>query len=238
MLNHVVDTLMPPASLVVVAFLVVLVGRSWARRASAALLLLAVVLAMPLVSTLLLDSLAPGPTPEGTAPKAVVILSADGIRVDGVQDLEPGPLTLDRMRAGAALARRTGLPILVSGGAVDGVRTTLAQMMADSLQNDFRIPVAWQEGASVDTWQNALFSANILRPAGITRIYLVTQFWHMRRSLIAFRRAGLDPVPFPVRPPFTGPFSWRDLVPRPSSWYYSSIALHEWIGLIYYRMRS
>lgn len=237
MLNHVVDMLLPPASLVVLAFLLSLVGRSWARRLSAAMLAIVVILAIPLVSTLLLDSLAPGPVPEA-APEAIVILAADGIRIEGVQDLEPGPLTLDRMRAGVALARRTGLPILVSGGEMNDAHTTLAQMMSASLRDDFRVPARWEEGRSLDTWQNAAFSADILRPAGISRVYLVTHFWHMRRALIAFRHAGFDAVPAPVRPPFTGPFSWHDLLPKPSSWYNSYIALHEWVGLIYYRLRA
>ena len=110
--------------------------------------------------------------------------------------------------------------------------------MAASLHDDFRLDAKWQEDRSLDTWQNAAFSADILRPAGISRVYLVTHFWHMRRSLIAFRRAGLDPVPVSVRPPFTGPFSWQDLLPKPSYWYNSYIAFHEWVGLIYYRWRS
>ncbi len=238
MLNHVVDTLLPPASLVIPAFLLSLIGRRWARIACAGLLAIVVALAIPLVSVALLDSLAPDIPPPGPAPQAIVILSADGIRMEGVQDLEPGPLTLDRLRAGAALERRTGLPVLVSGGEMNGAHTTLAEMMAATLRDDFRAPARWEEGKSVDTWQNASFSADILGRDGVSRVYLVTHFWHMRRSLIAFRRAGLEAVPVSVRPPFTGPFSWRDLLPRPSCWYNSYIALHEWVGLLYYRLRA
>ena len=47
----------------------------------------------------------------------------------------PGFLTLDRLRAGAALHRRTGLPILVTGGSLQPDRPAIATVMADSLRD-------------------------------------------------------------------------------------------------------
>ena len=238
MLNQFVDLLLPPASLLVVALVLLLVGRGWARRLGVAAVAVAVVLSMPTVAALLLSTLAP-PAAVATGPvQAIVVLSADGIRSPEPVDLEPGLLTLDRLRAGAALARRTGLPLLVSGGEVSAAQTSLAAMMAASLRDDFRLPVKWEEDRSADTWQNAQFSAAILRPEGISRVYLVTHFWHMQRALVAFRRAGLEPIPVSVRPPFHGPFAWPELLPKPSAWFDSYLAIHEWIGLIYYRLRG
>ncbi len=243
MLNHVVDIALPPASLAVAALALLALGRRWARQAAAAALLILVALSIPLVANALLSSLGAGPATPGPPPRAIVILSADGIRIDdiadqGAADLEPGPLTLDRIRAGAALARSTGLPILVSGGSAGEAHTPLGAMMADSLRDDFRIPARWEENRSVDTWQNAAFSAEILRGEAIERVYLVTHAWHLPRAMIAFRRAGLDPVPAPVRPPHLWPVTWHELLPRSSSWYNSYIALHEWVGLLYYRYRQ
>jgi uncharacterized SAM-binding protein YcdF (DUF218 family) len=51
------------------------------------------------------------------------------------------------------------------------------------LQDDFQVPVRWEEGRSADTWQNAEFSARILHQAGISRVYLVTHSW---RCLLIF----------------------------------------------------
>lgn len=237
MLNLVADIALPPASLAILALILLLCGRR-ARVAAGAVLVVLIGLSLPIVATALLNSLTPPVTSEpGASPAAIVILSADGIRVEDPQVLEPGPLTLDRTRAGAALARRTGLPILVSGGLLPEFGTTLAAMMAQSLHDDFRLDARWQENRSRDTWENAEFSAAILRAANIQRIYLVTHDWHMRRSLLAFRRFGLDPVPAPVRPPFTPPISWRRFVPSSVAWFNSYIALHEWMGLAYYATR-
>ena len=237
-INLVADILLPPASLAVAALVLLSFGGSRSRLCALVALALMIALGMPIVSTALLNGLAStAPSPGGGAPNAIVILSADAIRTDNAVDLDPGPLTLDRTRAGAALARRTGLPILVSGGRSSNANTTLAAMMADSLRDDFRLDTRWQEDRSRDTWENAEFSAAILRPAGIQRVYLVTHDWHMRRSLLAFRHFGLDPVPVPVRPAYTPPFSWRRFILSPVAWFNSYIAFHEWVGLAYYTIR-
>ena len=237
MLNLVADILLPPASLAVLALLFLIMGSRGRIGATLALALL-IILGLPIVATALLNSLTPpSAVTTGPEPAAIVILSADAVRIEGPVDLDPGPLTLDRTRAGAALARRTGLPILVSGGAISDAQTTLAAMMTKSLHDDFGLTTRWDEDRSRDTWENAEFSAAILRNTGIRRIYLVTHDWHMRRSLLAFRHFGLDPVPVPVRPPYTPVFSWRRLIISPIAWFNSFIALHEWVGLAYYTVR-
>jgi uncharacterized SAM-binding protein YcdF (DUF218 family) len=60
----------------------------------------------------------------------------------------------------------------------------------------------------------------------------------MRRSLLAFRRAGMDAVPVSVRRDPWLNWKPRELVPRTSSWMRSYFALHEWIGLLYYIWRT
>ena len=235
-MNFVVDVLLPPASLAVLAFLCLLGGRR-ARRLAPLVLVVLVALGIPLVAAELLYHLAPPPARPGAPPDAIVILSADAVRMRGPAELEPGPLTLDRLRAGAAMQRRTGLPVLVSGGPFLGSSATLASMMTTSLKNDFGVPVRWQEDRSLDTWQNARFSAAILEREHISRVYLVTHFWHMRRAMLAFRRFGLDPVPAPVREPYLPPFAFRQLLINASAWFNSYIALHEWVGLAYYSLR-
>lgn len=240
MINLIVDILLPPASLAVVALLLSVIGGRRTRMAAIAVLVVLVGLGMPIVSTALLNSLSPAPQTTGSAaePAGIVILSADAIRLPLAGAIDPGPLTLDRLRAGAALARRTGLPILVSGGPIFDSRMTLAAMMQTSLRDDFHLSARWEEDRSLDTWENAKFSAEILQQAGIHRVYLVTHDWHMRRALIAFRHFGLDPVPVPVRPAYTPPFSWRYLIINPAAWFNSYVALHEWVGLLYYNVRQ
>lgn len=197
-------------------------------------------LSIPLVPNLLIVALEqnlPTTPPPDAMPQAIVVLGGDLLRNAGTPHSLPGFLTLDRLRAGAALYRRTKLPILVTGGTVQPDRPPVASIMAESLRNDFQVPVTWIEDSSVDTWENAQFTAQILKARGIHSVYVVTQGWHMRRAMLAFHHAGLiaTAVPTSIDTPFD-PIAW-DLPPRASAWQWSYYALHEWIGCAWYAIR-
>ncbi|MCS4305435.1 YdcF family protein [Chryseobacterium sp. BIGb0232] len=52
-----------------------------------------------------------------------------------------------------------------------------------------------KEDQSMNTYQNAKFSSEILKKMGISNLYLVTSGFHMTRSLALFQTFGLKPVP-------------------------------------------
>ncbi|HAK93275.1 MAG TPA: YdcF family protein, partial [Massilia timonae] len=97
-----------------------------------------------------------------------------------------------RLRYAAHLHRRTGLPILVSGGAPGPGAMSLADAMAAALREDFGVPVRWVEGRSRNTAENAMFSAALLRPEKVGRVLLVTDAMHMERARTVFQRGGLQ----------------------------------------------
>ncbi|HET6306130.1 MAG TPA: YdcF family protein [Rhodopila sp.] len=236
--------LLPPTAFVVLTAVGLLLRGRWWRfgRRLAAFSLVALVLSgMPAVSGNLLRVLerdvppAPANAPK---PQAIVVLSAEMIRTrQAPLGFRPGLLTLDRLRTAVELQHQTGLPILVSGGRVQPAATTLAEVMAQSLKDDFQTPATWLENKSSDTWENATDSAAILRAHDITSIYLVTHSWHMPRALLAFRHTGLTVIPAPtsIDDPL-GPEA-DDFLPRASGWQASYYALHEWIGYVWYKLR-
>jgi uncharacterized SAM-binding protein YcdF (DUF218 family) len=202
-----------------------------------------VLLSLPLVAGSLLTGLEtrlPLVPPAGDPPQAIVILSGDETDIlrDGRPAERVGHLTLEREVAGAALARRTGLPVLVSGGSDDPRDPPLAALMAESMAQDFGVAPKWSETRSQDTWQNAQDSAVMLRAAGIHSVYLVTHAWHERRALIAFRAAGLVATAAPV--PLDAPPRWyfHNLLPHVSGWQESYFAIHEWLGIAWYSLRA
>ena len=141
--------------------------------------------------------------------------------------------SLLRTRYGAMLARQYGLPVLVTGGRPQQASRSEAEVMAGILQNEFGVAVRWQETASQDTAENAAFSAAILKAAGIRRIVLVTQAFHMPRARRLFERAGLQVIEAPTGFISHQKFAWQALecLPHAYALHISYYALHEWLGL-------
>lgn len=145
--------------------------------------------------------------------------------------------SLIRLRHGARLARETQLPLLISGGRPLHAENSEAAVMAGILRQEFGVPVRWLEEESEDTAGNARHSAAILRKAGIKRIVLVTQAFHMPRARLLFEAAGLQVVPAPThfisktRGSFEAGFELADLLPSASALHNSYYALHEWLGI-------
>nr|WP_245215089.1 YdcF family protein [Pararoseomonas indoligenes] len=169
-------------------------------------------------------------------PEAIIVLGAEVTH--GQHGAEVGPLTLERLRAGAALQRRTGLPMLVTGGVLSPGDPPLAALMARSLEQDFRTPARWVEARAADTRDNAVFSAAMLHQDGIEAAFVVSHAWHLPRALEAFARAGLEAVPeapdLAAAPRFDLPH-WLPRVDRlVDSWF----ALREWAGRLVYAIRD
>jgi uncharacterized SAM-binding protein YcdF (DUF218 family) len=228
---------LPPASLVLAALAGLwLAGRRpWTGRLLAALACgLLLLLSEPWIADGL-ASLNEGQKPSDPARlancQAIVILGGTAYHrapeYGGIDTVGPG--TLVRLRYGAFLARRTGLPILVAGGAPFGGRP-IADAMREALERDFGVPVRWTERASRDTAENAAFSAPLLRAAGVRRIALVTQAFHMARARHNFEAQGLEVVPAPTGFDLPSDSPLEELLPSADALDESSRALHEWLG--------
>ena len=240
---------LPPVNLILL-LVVGLALRRAAPRLGLALSVLAIAafygLSTPLASGLLARGLEiHGPLaldalPE--EPQAIVVLAAgrtgNAPEYDG--DDVVGSLTLERLRYAAELHRRTDLPVLVAGGVGPEDAAPLADLMSRSLSEDFGIGVEWHDRESRNTAENAFNSAAILERNGIDTVFLVTHAWHMRRAAWAFGVAGFAVVPAPTAfegQNVEGPVEFSDFVARPSGFIRSSLALHEWLGMLWYRMR-
>lgn len=176
------------------------------------------------------------------APQAIVILGGDvsygrvGGAVFGGAQL--GSLSLERVRAGVALQRRIGLPILLTGGPFRAGSVSVSVLMRQSLESDFKAQAQWVEPRSANTWENAEFTAAMLGREGISSVYVVTHSFHMRRALLAFRHFGITVWPAPVNLTASGGLSLEMLQPSVTAWFNSYLALHEWAGCAVYALRG
>jgi uncharacterized SAM-binding protein YcdF (DUF218 family) len=131
--------------------------------------------------------------------------------------------------------------VIVSTGDVDsvGVTWTEANAVAKQLKSwgidEARIIV---EDKSRNTRENALFSADIVRAQGLSKLVLVTSAFHMKRALGCFEAVGLHPDTRPTdfRAYASGQhLSW---LPRATFLAVSTSAIREHVGRIVYRLRG
>jgi uncharacterized SAM-binding protein YcdF (DUF218 family) len=237
--------ILPPQSLFVLLLLGLLLRRRWPRlghKIVAASVILLYLLSTPAVANLFVEPLErfapPLVSANDTDAQAIVVLAA-GRFADapeyGYRDI-PDYIALARLRYAAKLHRDTNLPILVSGGGGSRGREPFASAMARALRDEFQVPVTWIERRSSNTAENGEFSARILERSGISRVLLVTDAMHMRRSVMAFTHAGLTVVAAPTI--FLG-FDLTDLqlldfLPGTEGLRRSYYALYQWMGIAWY----
>jgi uncharacterized SAM-binding protein YcdF (DUF218 family) len=238
--------LAPPAVFIWLSLVGALIAFRWRRMGISLALLSSLALyaaATPALSSYLLArveaALPPPPdfTADLTAAQAIVVLGGD-VRVgSGAIPDRLGPLSLERVVLAAQAYRRLHLPVVVSGGRVGRAQASEAALMQAALAADFAIPVAWVEPRSRTTWENAVDTAQLLRPEHLTTVVLVSQSWHLPRAIWAFERAGLRALPWPA--PRTAMHTDRpgDFLPNIAGLRDSFYALHEIIGRTYYRLR-
>lgn len=244
--NAVSALLLPPLNLAILCGIGLLMRRRWPRfglalgAISLALLLALCTRAGAQWLARPLENLTAPLLPVAThGAQAIVVLGGGRLGQAPEYEGQDGPSqpTLMRLRYAARLQRATGLPLLVSGGSPDGGRESEATLMARSLRMDFGVPVRWLEQASDNTAENARYSAAQLHSAGVHRVLLVTDALHMPRAQAIFTRSGLQVVAAPTR--FIGHerLTPVDFLPSGEGLRRSHYAMHEAIGLLWYRMR-
>ncbi len=234
--------ILPPAGPLLLAALGLLLLRRWPRLGRTLAwggIVFLWLISTPLIAQALLHTLETAP-PLDMAQDMARVRRAQAIVVLGGGNYLVAPeyggdtvgrITLERVRYAARLARETGLPLLVTGGAPQG-GTPEGQTMRAALEHDFGVPVRWVEDRSLDTRENALYSAAILRAAGVDRVLLVTYAFHMPRSLAAFADTGLEIIPAPTAYATLSPFKLTQLLPTERGLEQGYFALHEWLGLV------
>lgn len=239
--NFVAAFLLPPLNGLLLA------GLGWAlwhrrpRLARALVgvgLALLVLLALPAVGNAMLRGLEGAPLDMAQARQAQAIVVLGGGRYRDAPEYGGDTVstsTLARVRYAAKLQRETGLPLLVTGGNPDGRGLSEAETMRRVLTAEFGVPVRWVEGESDNTQENARRSVAMLQREGVTRVLLVTHAWHMPRALRAFEMAGIGVSPAPTLF-HRAPLTFLSFLPQ--GYGAARQAVHEWIGILWYRLRG
>jgi uncharacterized SAM-binding protein YcdF (DUF218 family) len=247
LINATKSLLLPPGGLILMALL----GLMFSRHLIGTFLVLVSVACLylfstPFVAGKLMAELEIHPalgteTLENRQAEAIVVLG--GGRYSGALEYGGdtiGPLLLERVRYAAWLHRRTGLPVIPSGGSGQQEGPSEAGLIRQVLERELGVQVIALEEKSRSTRQNAQLTAELLKRLHIQRILLVSHAWHLPRATAEFQKAGVDVIPAPTgfrgKPgPARGYEEW---LPSIHAFTDSHFALHEYLGNLWYQIRE
>ena len=160
----------------------------------------------------------------------VIILLGGGI-YGNVSDMTgtgaPADLMITRIVTAVRLYNELDLPIIITGGKVyahlPDEASIVKRFLIDLGVSDNHIIV---EDRARDTFENARFTKRVCSQYNFSQPILLTSAYHLKRALIA---AG-----FKTSRDQT--FGWNDYLPGASSLKLFSIAAHEYIGILYYKL--
>jgi uncharacterized SAM-binding protein YcdF (DUF218 family) len=89
-----------------------------------------------------------------------------------------------------------------------------------------------------DALNTAASAANVQRLLGTSRFFLVTSSGHLPRAMAAFAARGLDPIPAPTDHQLPQRVSQASWMLGPFHLQASDLAMHEWAGALWYRLRG
>lgn len=225
-------------------FIVLLLYAAWRLRTrdqAISVFLFAVTFIFYLSSTslfgnLLLGSLENMHTPPQTVAGDVIVVLGAGA-TSGTPDVNgEGNLSgtaANRIITAARLHAETGLPILLSGGQVyehSGNEADIANRQLIGLGvSPEKIIV---ENESLNTEQNAEYTAEIVREHHFRKPVLVTSAFHMERAVLHFRKIGIQVTPYPTDYHVSNSNALHLNSFTPTGLSNTSLALKEYLGIV------
>jgi len=181
-----------------------------------------------------------------TAPKlehaAIVLLGGgiaeDSLEYDGRDEL--GRYAMMRTIYAAKVGQITQLPIFATGGIPLTQRTESEASIMKRWLMWFGVEKEniFVEAEANTTWENATLTKQLLNRKNIDTIVLVTSANHMRRSVWCFEQQGLVVIPAPTDYlTEQEPYDLRSFLPRWNVFNDSGQLLHEYMGLMWYKIK-
>jgi uncharacterized SAM-binding protein YcdF (DUF218 family) len=132
------------------------------------------------------------------------MLRADAIVVLGCRIAPSGrpapPAARRAATAASAFLAGVAPRIVASGGRRWGSQIEAQALRRALVRAGVPTSAVVEELCSLSTYENAIFSASMLRRLGARRAAIVTCPWHMARALQSFRAAGVDAIALPTKP--------------------------------------
>ncbi len=167
------------------------------------------------------------------------------------------PYSLQRVVKGYEIYRKIATPIVYTGGVAIGQKEIgESEIAAEWLGNmgvekediviENKARTTYENGVYVKEWlldyyangqnkQNEQEDSLSGGEAGI-KVYLVTNALHLPRSVMVFEKQGIDVIPVSSGIITDHRHSWLAYLPNRGSLTANMMALHEWMGLVWYKI--
>ncbi len=161
------------------------------------------------------------------------------------------PHSLQRVVKGYELYQKLERPIVYSGGVAIGQnRMGESEVAAEWLS---RLGVKKEdiiiENQARTTYENAVYVKRWLSEYNFdmslelrteldNTVYLVTSALHLPRSVLVFEKQGVDVIPVSSGIAIDHQPSWLDFLPNRGSLTANMMAVHEWLGLLWYKITN
>jgi uncharacterized SAM-binding protein YcdF (DUF218 family) len=247
-LSKLLTVIVYPLPLLLLGLLAILVfyHRRSARWLLALVLILFYVLSVPYAVLPLVQWLeGPRPTQEALRPHYDVAIMLTGIVYLGVSSYDHIEFNehVERVLTGVSFVKRgiaDKLLIVGGSGSLSAVRGSEAALLRTFvLEFGLRDEQVLTEQTSRNTYENAVYAAEIIRAGQYRDLVLITSALHIQRAAAAFHKQGLFPDLYPVD--FQS--SDRrgnvfDFYPSPKILHLATQVMHEWIGRVMYRLQG
>lgn len=182
----------------------------------------------------------PARTAELPEKELPVVVLGGGIKYisDGYTDITEA--ALQRLTRGYMLRRQLDTPLVITGGPAvgrDGIGEAEAarEWLLQMGENDENIVL---ENRARNTFENALYIREWLQETEYDAVYLVTSAVHMRRSQAVFSARGIEVIEVPAGYAYSHRLQGLDYLPSSGAFSANMRALHEWLGLFWYKIRG
>jgi uncharacterized SAM-binding protein YcdF (DUF218 family) len=168
-----------------------------------------------------------------------IVVLGGGINYDVTQNLsELSSISRDRLIKGILISKANNMPLIYSGGIGIGYEDKGESEIALNFVNNFNDIEFIQENEARTTYENGLKIKDWLTENNYEKIYLVTSAIHMRRSIGVFDNIGINYIPVVSNYTSSHKLSWLDYLPNRGALDANMQAVHEWVGLIWYKINN
>ncbi len=134
-----------------------------------------------------------------------------------------------------------GEVLIIAGGSGDIYDQTKSEaVFLQQFAIDFGVPKEriLIDPSSRNTYENAVNTKAMMEQHGIFTSILVTTASHLPRSMGCFKKLGIEPIPYPVdfHSSPDPDYHILDLIPSADALRRTSFALHEYIGILSYKL--